>query len=95
MDFSAQAKASGADIVPAVLLLFGGPAPGGVAMADFPSIGIDAFCQKLLVYASPDGGSVVIFNDIAAMAELHYGRSAPPHAALNERLTATFSAAIK
>lgn len=94
-DYSAQAQQLGSELVPAVLLLFGGPAPGGVAMANFPSIGIDAFCQKILVYASPDGGSVVIFNDIAALAVLHYGTSAPPHAALNERLTATFSAAIE
>ncbi|WP_264770985.1 DUF302 domain-containing protein [Defluviimonas salinarum] len=95
VDYAAQAQQLGSELVPAVLLLFGGPAPGGVAMANFPSIGIDAFCQKILVYASPDGGSVVIFNDIAALAELHYGTSAPPHAALNERLTATFLAAIE
>lgn len=94
IDLAARAAASGTDIVPAVLLLFGGPAPGGVAMAEFPAIGIDAFCQKLLVHAAPDGGSVILFNDIAALARLHYGRSAPPHAALDERLTATFTAAL-
>ena len=68
---------------------------GGVAMADFPAIGLDAFCQKLLVYAGDDGGSVVIFNDIAAFAELHYGSSAKPHHALNERLKATFQKALQ
>ncbi len=93
--FSEAASEAGEQVPEAVLLLFGGPAPGGVAMADFPAIGLDAFCQKLLVYTGDNGGSVVIFNDIAAFAELHYGASAKPHHALNERLTATFTQAIQ
>jgi uncharacterized protein (DUF302 family) len=76
-------------------LLFGGPAPGGVAMRDFPAIGLDAFCQKLLVYQDDTGQTRVIFNDIAAMARLHYGRSAEPHDLLNQRLTETFKTALK
>ena len=95
IDFSSEAAEQGVELPDAVLLLFGGPGPGGVAMADFPAIGLDAFCQKLLVYADADGGSVVIFNDIAAFAELHNGTSAKPHHALNERLTATFQKAIQ
>lgn len=95
IDFTAEAAALGVDLPPAVLLLFGGPAPGGVAMAKFPSIGVDAFCQKLFVHAAPDGGSVVLFNSIVALAELHYGASAPPHAMLDERLTATFAKALE
>ncbi|MCE8508664.1 DUF302 domain-containing protein [Ruegeria pomeroyi] len=95
VDFTAEAAALGVDLPPAVLLLFGGPAPGGVAMAKFPSIGVDAFCQKLFVHAAPEGGSVVLFNSIVALAELHYGTSAPPHAMLDERLTATFAKALE
>ena len=95
IDFAKEANKYGVTLPDAVLLLFGGPAPGGVAMADFPAIGLDAFCQKLLVYAGENGGSVVIFNDIAALAELHYGSSAKPHHALNERLTATFKKALE
>ncbi|WP_254435590.1 DUF302 domain-containing protein [Ruegeria arenilitoris] len=95
IDFTAEAATQDAELPEAVLLLFGGPGPGGVAMAEFPAIGLDAFCQKLLVYAGDDGGSVVIFNDIAAFAELHYGSSAKPHHALNERLTATFQKALQ
>ena len=94
VDFQQAAAGTGVDLVPAQLLLFGGPAPGGVAMAEFPAIGLDAFCQKLLVYEGADGNAVVIFNDIAALAELYYGRSAPPHKMLNERLTETFTNAI-
>jgi len=95
IDFAAEAAQQGEALPDAVLLLFGGPAPGGVAMAKFPAIGLDAFCQKLLIYADDEGGSFVIFNDIAALAELHYGASAKPHHALNERLTATFRSAIQ
>ncbi len=95
IDFATEASQLGVDLPEAVLLLFGGPAPGGVAMAGFPAIGLDAFCQKLLVYANEEGGSVVIFNDIAALAELHYGSSAEPHHGLNKRLTATFQNAIE
>jgi uncharacterized protein (DUF302 family) len=95
IDFQAEARESGVDIAPAQLLLFGGPAPGGVAMAEFPAIGLDAFCQKLLVYRDDQGNTRVIFNDIAAFAELHYGSSAKPHAMLNKRLTKTFSTAIQ
>ena len=95
IDFTSEAAAQGTELPEAVLLLFGGPGPGGVAMAEFPAIGLDAFCQKLLVYSGNDGGSVVIFNDIAALAELHYGSSARSHHALNERLTATFQKALQ
>ncbi|WP_237218045.1 DUF302 domain-containing protein [Ruegeria lacuscaerulensis] len=95
IDFKAEAATQGTELPKAVLLLFGGPGPGGIAMEDFPAIGLDAFCQKLLVYAGDDGGSVVIFNDIAAFAELYYGSSAKPHHALNERLTATFQKALQ
>ncbi|WP_171181880.1 DUF302 domain-containing protein [Ruegeria sp. HKCCA4633] len=95
IDFATEASLLGVELPDTVLLLFGGPAPGGVAMAGFPAIGLDAFCQKLLVYAHEEGGSVVIFNDIAALAELHYGSSAEPHHGLNKRLTATFHTAIE
>lgn len=93
VDFRADAAALGIEIPPSTLLLFGGPAPGGQAMAEFPRLGLDAFCQKLLVYQ--DGATVrVAFNDIAALAWLHYGRVIPIHEGLNQRLTQTFRAAI-
>jgi uncharacterized protein (DUF302 family) len=95
VDFAARSADHGVTLPPATLLLFGGPAPGGVAMNAFPAIGLDAFCQKLLVYRAEDGSIRVLFNDIAALAELHYGTSAKPHHGLNERLTATFAKAIQ
>lgn len=95
VDYTADAAALGATLPRATLLLFGGPAPGGVAMKDFPAIGLDAFCQKILVFEGPEGAVRVIYNDIAALATLHYGTSAKPHHALNERLTATFAKALE
>jgi len=94
IDFRARAQGFGVELPPATLLLFGGPAPGGVAMRAFPTLGLDAFCQKLLVYRDADGAVRIIYNDIAALAQLHYGRAAPPHHALNQRLAATFRGAL-
>lgn len=94
IDFQSSAAQEGVSLVPAQLLLFGGPAPGGIAMAQFPAIGLDAFCQKLLVYEGDDGKAIVLFNDIAALAKHYYGTSIDPHAMLNKRLSATFSTAL-
>lgn len=95
LDLKGEAAAEGEELPKATLLLFGGPKPGGVAMAKFPKLGLDAFCQKLLVYEEADGAVKVIFNDIVAMAKLHYGTSARPHHVINDRLTKTFESAVK
>lgn len=95
INFQTEASEVGVTLPAAQLLLFGGPAPGGVAMADYPAIGLDAFCQKLLVYEDEGGKTVILFNDIKALAELYYASSIKPHEMLNQRLTATFSDAIK
>ena len=49
VDYQKDASALGIALGPTTLLLFGGPAPGGKAMMTSPKIGLDAFCQKLLV----------------------------------------------
>ncbi|ABG29804.1 DUF302 domain-containing protein [Roseobacter denitrificans] len=95
IDFQVEAAQLGISLVASRLLLFGGPAPGGVAMAEYPAIGLDAFCQKVFVYAGDDGNAVVIYNDIAALAKLHYGTSIDPHRMLNKRLRATFTPATE
>jgi uncharacterized protein (DUF302 family) len=95
IDFQQVAASQDVKIRPARLLLFGGPAPGAVAMAAFPAIGLDAFCQKLYVYEDEEGAVRVLFNSIVALAELHYGRSAEPHRMLDQRLTGTFKKAIE
>ena len=95
VDLSAGAAARGVTVRPATLLLFGGPKPGGVAMAQFPKLGLDAFGQKLLVYEDESGEVKVLFNEIAAFAELHYGRSAKPHGVIDGRLRQTFEGALR
>ncbi|MEP4078292.1 DUF302 domain-containing protein [Haloferula sp.] len=95
IDFKAEAAEDGVELPPSTLLLFGGPKPGGVAMAAFPKLGLDAFCQKLLVMEDEKGEARVLFNDIAAMANLHYGKSAKPHEVINGRLIQTFTGAVK
>ena len=64
-------------------------------MADFPKLGLDAFCQKVLVYEDAETIVRVAFNDIVALAELHYGRSNPPQNVINTRLRETFVKAIE
>lgn len=95
VDYRVDASGLGLELRKTTLLLFGGPEPGGRAMADFPNLGLDAFCQKLLVYEAADGSVRVAFNDIAAFAELHYGTTIPIHHALNGRLTENFTAAVR
>ncbi|GGZ89863.1 DUF302 domain-containing protein [Algibacter mikhailovii] len=94
IDFQKDAKALGVEIQPATLLLFGGPAPGGKAMMTMPKIGLDAFCQKLLVYKKDNGEIWIAFNDIVAFAKLYYGSFTKPQAMINQRLKVTFTKAV-
>lgn len=86
IDFQKEAKALNIDLNKTTLLLFGGPAPGGQAMFDTPKIGLDAFCQKLLVFSNESNEVIVAFNDIPAFSELYYGRSTKPQELINGRL---------
>jgi len=95
VDFLEAAKPRRIEVSSATLLLFGGPGPGGRAMAQFPKLGLDAFCQKVLVYQDGARNVKVAFNDIVAFAELHYGQSAPPHKVIDDRLKETFSLAVR
>ena len=82
------------EIRPTILLLFGGPAPGGKAMATSPKIGLDAFCQKLLVYENEAGEVWIAYNDIVAFAKLYYQSSTKPQQMINQRLKMTFTKAV-
>ena len=64
-------------------------------MADFPKLGLDAFCQKLLVFEDEDGNVQIAFNDIVAFAKLHYGRSNMAQQVINTRLKQTFKKATQ
>lgn len=69
LDFAARSREHGADLPPTVLILFGAPAPGGRCMQDEPRLGLDAFCQKLLVWEDDDGVTHASFNDLLVLAE--------------------------
>ena len=94
IDFQAEALKSEIQLPAVRLLVFGAPGPGAKAMRDYPSIGLDAFGQKVLVYQQDDQVKV-IFNDIKAFAQLHYQDSALPHTVINRRLKKTLSSAIE
>lgn len=94
IDYQKEASALGLSLRPTVLLLFGGPAPGGKAMVTSPKIGLDAFCQKLLVYEKDNGEVWIAYNDIIAFSELYYGSSTKPQQMINQRLKMTFTKAV-
>lgn len=93
-EFKARAESIGESLPDATLLVFGGPAPGAKAMMDFPSIGLDAFGQKVLV-TEQNGQVMVSYNNIVDMSELHYRDNAVSHRIINYRLGKTLSGAIE
>jgi uncharacterized protein (DUF302 family) len=99
LDYQKEAQEFDISLPKATLLVFGAPAPGAAAMGDYPSIGLDAFGQKVLVYEqfpTKAGSSEikVIYNDIPAFAELHYQSNAVAHKVIKFRLKQTLSSAM-
>jgi len=95
IDYQKEAEELGVDLRPVTLLLFGAPGPGAKAMAEYPRMGLDAFCQKLLVYEKRDGRIGVLLNDMTAFAELHYGDSGMPHQVIGRRMRDTLGGAVE
>ena len=95
IDYQEEAEALGVDLPRLTLLLFGAPGPGARAMARNPRMGLDAFCQKVLVYEQRDRRVRVLFNDTVALAELHYGDSSLPHQVISRRMQSTLSGAVE
>jgi len=75
---------------PVTLVLFGGPGPGGRAMADATLLGLDAFCQKMLIRRDAEGQVVVRFNDLTWIAARQGMGVSPVLQAINTRLINTF-----
>lgn len=95
IDYQDEAAALGVDLPQLKLLLWGAPAPGAKAMREFPRMGLDAFCQKTLVLKSPGEQVQVLFNEMPAFAEIHYGDSALPHRVITRRMLKTLRGAIE
>jgi uncharacterized protein (DUF302 family) len=94
VDFAARSKTRGVELRPLKLILFGGPGPGGSAMASAPTLGLDAFCQKLLIWQDERGMVHVTFNDLLALAERQGVSGGLPLRVINGRMRETFSAAL-
>ena len=95
VDFQQRAQEQGVEVAPAKLLLFGGPAPGAKAMAKTPTLGLDAFCQKLLVWQDETGAVKASFNDLLAVAERQEVPKSPALRVINHRLSSTFEGALE
>lgn len=95
VDFAARSAKHGVVLRPTVLILFGGPGPGGKAMESAPTLGLDAFCQKLLIWQDASGTVHVTFNDLLALAERQQVSGGLPLRLINRRLRETFSAALE
>ena len=95
LDYRAEARAFDIELPRLTLLLFGAPGPGGKAMAEFPRMGLDAFCQKVLVHEAPNGQVSVYYNSMVGFAELHYNDSALVHRIIDYRMRSTLGSAIE
>ena len=95
VDFQERGMDQGIELPPALLLLFGAPAPGAKAMAEAPTLGLDAFCQKLLVWEDEEGIVRVSFNDLLAIAERQGAPKSVALRVINRRLESTFSGALE
>ena len=87
--------AQGRELPQLTLFLWGAPAPGAKAMRDFPRMGLDAFCQKTLVYQPPGGPVQVLYNQMPAFAEMHYGDTALPHRVITSRMSKMLRGAVE
>ncbi|MGI9221740.1 MAG: DUF302 domain-containing protein [Woeseiaceae bacterium] len=94
VNFQATAAEHGIDLAPSYMILFGGPGPGGKAMANAPTLGLDGFCQKFLIWQDSKGDTFLSFNDLLALAERQDASKSIALRVINRRLNKTFSAAL-
>ena len=95
LDFAERAGAHGVHLAPVRLVLFGAPGPGGQAMREAPTLGLDAFCQKLLIWEDNSGAVRVSFNDLLALAARQQVSAGIPLRVINRRIKKTFSEALQ
>jgi uncharacterized protein (DUF302 family) len=94
IDFQAQVQDFGVGIPPTKLILFGGPCPGAKAMRNAPTLGLDAFCQKLLVWEDDQQAVHLSYNDLLRVAERQDVNKSLPLRVINFRINRTFSGAL-
>ncbi len=94
IDFQSQVRDVGVEIRPTSLILFGGPAPGAQAMRGAPTLGLDAFCQKFLVWQDDQQLVHLSFNNLLRVAERQEVSKNLPLRVIDFRLSRTFSDAL-
>lgn len=94
VDFQAEAARLDVELSPSSLILFGGPAPGAKAMSRSPTLGLDAFCQKFLIWQDDEGKVHLSFNDLLALAERQGVAKSIPLRVINYRLNKVFGEAL-
>lgn len=94
IDFQDNARATGIDILPSYMILFGGPGPGGKAMSNAPTLGLDGFCQKFLIWQDQAGRTHLSFNDLLALADRQRVPKALALRVINSRLSKVFEDAL-
>ncbi len=95
LDYQKEAQAVGIELKPTRLLFFGAPEPGAKAMINTPKLGLDAFCQKLLIYENEKGEVWAAYNDITAFSELYYDKATVPQRLIERRLKSTISNTVE
>lgn len=95
VDFQEQALGVGEEIRPSTLILFGGPGPGAKAMKNAPTLGLDAFCQKFLVWQDEKSRVHLSFNDLLSMAERQDVSKSIALRVINFRLNKVFEEALE
>ena len=94
VDFQANAAGLGVDIPASYMILFGGPGPGGKAMAKAPTLGLDGFCQKFLIWEDRDGSIHLSFNDLLELADRQQVPKSLALRVIDFRLGRTFRKAL-
>lgn len=94
IDFQSQARDLNKTIPAATMILFGGPAPGAKAMSSAPTLGLDAFCQKFLVWQDENEQVYLSFNNLLVLAERQGVSKSIPLRVINYRLKKTFTEAL-
>ncbi len=95
VDFRAQAAELGVTLQPSTMILFGAPAPGAKAMQNAPTLGLDGFCQKFLVWQDADGNVFLSFNDLLELARRQQIDIPIPLRIVNFRLNSVFRDALE
>ena len=94
VDFAKRAKEFDVSLAPVRLILFGAPGPGGKAMSAAPKLGLDTFCQKMLIWQDKAGSVHLTFNDLLVLAEHQKVSASIPLRIINYRMNKTFSEAL-